>query len=422
MVSIRADKIYVKPIRDPTGSIPSWVGEEIPVPFEVAQEVGAIRRKVETAFRSGVTEATLLEELAHLYPASPSTIQRSLSETFDQVQQGLILPTDKRIVLEDWEDFVIVNSHFGLLVNRTLARLIGHLLSEEIGATIGVQQDAYRIVIQTTGAANAVKVSKVLQQLSGMELDNVIREASKKSGMFKRRLVQVAKRFGAITRYADFQSVKLRQVMKSLEGTVIMEEAFKETLEKDLDLKNTKLVLNQLGREIEVSFAPSAKDPTPIARIGIERISRKTDLIPPEKMKRILIESTRVRILNESRLLACPSCLTYARIVRVKDMPEDFECPKCKSPLGVSADTPDSIEKIRKKHALSESEKRSIEALKVSSLLIKKNGKIVAYILAGRRMSIADTKAVLRRTHSVSDRLFEQIMEQEKKALRRRFW
>ena len=424
MVSVRADKIYVNPIRDPTGSIPSWVGEEIPVPFEVAQEVGLIRRKVEIALRSGETEDSLIGELSHLYPASQQTIRQSLTETFDQVQQGLTVPTDKRIVLEDWEDFVIVNSHFGLLVNRTLARLIGHVLSEEIGVTIGVQQDAYRLVIQTTGASNALKVSKVLQQLSGMELENLIREASKKSGMFKRRLVHVAKRFGAITRHADFHSVKLRQVMKSLEGTVIMEEAFKETLEKDLDLTNTKSVLDKLGREIEVCFAPPAKDPTPIARVGIERISRKTDLIPPEKMKRILIESTKVRILNESRLLACPSCLNYARIVRVKDMPENFECPKCKSTLGVSVDTPDSIEKIRKKQkrSLSESDKRTVDVLNASSLLIKKNGKIAAYILAGRRMSTTDVRAVLRRTRRVSDRLFEQIMEQEKKALRRRFW
>jgi len=422
MVSIRADKIYVRPIRDPTGSIPSWVGEEIPVPFEVAQEVGAIRRKVETALRSGTTDVSLFEELSKLYPASSKTIQDSLSETLDQVHQGLLLPTDKRIVLEDWEDFVIVNSHFGLLVNRTLARLIGHVLSEEIGSTVGVQQDAYRIVVQTTGAANALKIAHVLQQLSGMDLENAVREASKKSGMFKRRLVHVAKRFGAITRYAEFQSIKLRQVMKSLEGTVIMDEAFKETLERDLDLMNTKLILNQLGREIEVSCAPSAKNPTPIARVGIERISRKTDLIPPEKMKRILIDSTKVRILNESRLLACPSCLNYARIVRIKDMPENFGCPICKKTLGVSAEMPDSIAKIRKKHSLSESDKRTIDALKASSLLIEKNGKIVAYILAGRRMSVTDARAVLRRTRRVSDRLFEQIMEQEKKALRRRFW
>src|SRR5438309_12117435 len=46
MQSIRGDKIFVKPISDPTGPIPSWAGEEIPVPHTVASEVGARSRKV----------------------------------------------------------------------------------------------------------------------------------------------------------------------------------------------------------------------------------------------------------------------------------------------------------------------------------------------------------------------------------------
>ena len=211
MVSLRSDKIYVKPIKDPTGSIPSWVGEEIPVPFEVAQEVGAIRRKVETTVSSGGSEQALVSELSELYPASPETIQQSLNETFEQIRQGYAVPTDKRVVLEDWDEYVIINSHFGLLVNRTLARLIGHVLSEDVGMTIGVQQDPYRIVVQTSGAANSQKVAEVMRQLAGMELESLVREASQKSGLFKRRLIHVAKRFGAITRYADFQSLKIRQ-------------------------------------------------------------------------------------------------------------------------------------------------------------------------------------------------------------------
>ena len=366
MINVQADRIYVKPIRDPTGSIPSWVGEEIPVPFEVAQEVGAIRRRVEASLKSDAAEAELMTELSTVYPATPAVIRHSLTETIEQVERGYPIPTDKRVVLEDWEeDFVIISSHFGLLVNRTLARLIGHVLSEEVGITIGVQQDPYRIVIQTSGSANAAKVSQIMEQLSGMDLENLIREALKKSGMFKRRLVHVAKRFGAITRYADFQNVKLRQVMRSLEGTVIEEEAFKETLQNDLDIQNTKSILTQLGHEIELSFASTKKDPTPIARIGIERISRRTDLIPPEKMKRILIESTRVRILNEARLLACPTCLDCAKILTVKNLPDKFVCPKCNGDLGISADTPELIEKIKQKRgrALKESEKRAIETL-----------------------------------------------------------
>ena len=97
--------------------------------------------------------------------------------------------------------------------------------------------------------------------------------------------------------------------MKSFEGTVIMEEAFKETMEKDLDVPNTLRVLQKFGNEIELLVASRTQEASPIARIGIERISRRTDLIPPEKMKRILVESARVRILNESRTLACPTCL-----------------------------------------------------------------------------------------------------------------
>jgi ATP-dependent Lhr-like helicase len=425
MTSIRGDKIYVKSIRDPTGSIPSWVGEEIPVPFEIGQEVGAIRRRVEEGLQARRNPSEIVQELCRDYPADPGTIDRSLNETFEQISLGLKVPTDRRVLLEDWEDFVIINAHFGLLVNRTLARLVGHVLSEEIGTTIGVQQDAYRIVVQASGSANAEKVAQTLRRLSGTDIQALAIEASKKTGLFKRRLVHVAKRFGAITKWAEFGSVNLRQVMKSFEGTVIMEEAFKETMEKDLDVPNTIRVLKKIGTEVELAVASRTEEASPIARIGIERISRKTDLIPPEKMRRILLDSARVRILNESRTLACPTCLGYARIHRIKDIPADFSCPNCKvGKLGITSELPEFVEKLEKKRGrnLSDREERVRDDLKASAGLLQRYGKAAAYVLAGRRISSAEAKAVLRRTNRVSDRLFESIMEAERRVLRRRFW
>jgi ATP-dependent Lhr-like helicase len=426
MMSIRADKIYVKPIRDPSGSIPSWVGEEIPVPFEIGQEVGSIRRQLEEGIRSGRSESEIVDELCKVYPVGPETMRRSLSETFQQVSLGLDVPTDKRVIVEDWEDFVIINAHFGLLVNKTLARLVGHILSEEIGMTVGVQQDPYRMVIQTSGSAGAGKVALVLQQLAKLDIQRLVTESTKKTGLFKRRLVHVARRFGAISRWVDFGSVNLRQLMRSFEGTVIMEEAIKETLEKDLDVTNTVKMLQQLAEgSIELTVATETTEASPIARIGIERISRKTDLIPPEKMKRILLESTKVRILNESRTLACPNCFNYARIYRVKDMPANFSCPNCKiGHLGISAEIPEFFDKIRQKknRILTHSEQRVVDDLKGGATLVRKYGKPATYVLAGRRINAAEANVVLRRTHRVSDRLFEGIMDAEKKVLRRRFW
>ena len=424
MTNIRADKIYVKPIKDPTGAIPSWIGEEIPVPFAIGQEVGAIRRLTEEAIIANRDESELINELCQTYPTEQETMRSSLSETLEQVALGIKIPTDKRVTLEDWDDFVIINAHFGLLVNRTLARLVGHVLSEEIGQTIGVQQDPYRIVVQTSGSANAIKVAEIIRQLGKTEIEALVLESTKKTGLFKRRLIHVAKRFGAITRWTNTASLNLRQLMKSFEGTVIMQEAFKETLEKDLDVPNTLRILQRIDNDIELLVIPRTAEASPIARIGLERISRKADLIPPDKMKRILLESTKVRILNESRTLACPKCFSYARIVRIKDLPDDFICPKCKTgKLGVSSETPDVIEKIRLKNRkrLPERESRIVDELIESAALIKKFGVVAAYPFAGRRIYSREARAVLRKTHVVSDRLFTAIMEAERRSLQRRF-
>jgi ATP-dependent Lhr-like helicase len=65
ILNLYGDQIYVKQVDDPTGAIPSWVGEEIPVPFEVAQEVGWIRGFVEEHIKNGRDAAEAATELGN---------------------------------------------------------------------------------------------------------------------------------------------------------------------------------------------------------------------------------------------------------------------------------------------------------------------------------------------------------------------
>jgi len=363
--------------------------------------------------------------LSGQYPCDNGTMLRALSETLDQAALHIDVPTDECITIEDWDEYVVLCCHFGLLVNRTLARLIGYILSEEAGSTIGVQQDAYRVVVQSAGAADATRLEGILRRLADMNVEEIARQSSLKTGMFKRRMVHVAKRFGAISRWVDLSSLRLGRLMKSFEGTVISEETLNETVRKDLDIPNTKRVLLAIrDGKIRVTVLSGLQEPSPIARLGIERISMRTDLIPSDKMKRILVDSARARILNESKTMICTSCWDYAAIVRVRDLGDPVTCPKCGSKsLGALSYDIDEVSSLmrRKGKALTKAEKRICDQAVESAAIVQRHGKSGVAVLAGRRLSARDAKRILRKERRVTEGLFELIMEAERRALKRRF-
>src|SRR5260370_6428604 len=150
------------------------------------------------------------------------------------------------------------------------------------------------------GKRDAEDVQKILKRLAGNDVTEIAVTASKRTGLFKRRLVHVARRFGAISKWTDFSSITLRQLAKSFEGTVIMDEAVRETQEKDMDVPRTQEVLKAIAaKEIAVNTVKASGEATPIPRIGLERISRNADIIPTQHINQVLVPSAKARILNE---------------------------------------------------------------------------------------------------------------------------
>jgi ATP-dependent Lhr-like helicase len=428
IVHVYGETIHVKPVDDPTGAIPSWVGEEIPVPFGVAQEVGSIRGFVEEHVHKGEASETIATALAGKYPADADTIRRALRETFDHVREGFAAPTDKRIVLEDWEDLVILHANFGSLANRALAQLLGHLISERTGYTVAVQHDPYRIFIQTMGTLRADGLVKLFDEVKAMS-DEAIREqltrATVKTGLFKRRMIHVARRFGALKRWVDFGNVSLRSLMKSFEGTVIYEEGLKETLTKDLDMERAVRIVDGLRRgEIEVKKLETGSIPSPVARVGIERVSMKTDLIPSEKMRLLLVESAKARLLNEVRTFVCTQSWDYSEMIRIKDLPDKPVCPRCGSPLlGVLRFEEEQVQPLvdKKGEKLTKREEEIRGYAKETARLLSKYGKTAAIALSARRVKAADVEKVLKQESTPTDHFYELVLDAERKALKKRF-
>ena len=74
-----------------------------------------------------------------------------------------------------------------------------------------------------------------------------------KTGLFKRRVIQVARRFGALKKWADFSNVSIQKLISSFEGTPIYEEGLKEVFSKDLDADGLIMVLKRI-RDGDVGF------------------------------------------------------------------------------------------------------------------------------------------------------------------------
>jgi len=422
------DKVYVRPVDDPTGAIPSWIGEEIPVPYTVAQELAKLRGFVEEKMVNGLSSKEVAVLLSEKYPADEETIQRAIAETVEQVNAGILLPTEKRIVLEDWEEFVIIHANFGSLTNRALAQLLGQVLSEKLGQGIVVQHDPYRIFVQTIGAANADRIIEVLREIVQMP-EQAVRETLTKStvktGLFKRRVIHVARRFGALKKWADFSNVSLQKIITSFEGTPIYEEGLKEVFTKDLDADNLVTVLQKIrDGEVELQILETGGTATPVARVGIERVSMKTDLIPPERMRAVLVESAKARLLNETGNFVCTHCWSYSELIRINDLPEKPKCPRCGSQaLGfLKVEEEKTLSLVDKKgEKLAKAEEKLRQYAVETAELMAKYGKPAAVALSARKIATKDAAALLEKEPKLSDKFYELVMEAERKALSRRF-
>ncbi len=429
ILQVSGEKVHVKPVDDPTGAIPSWIGEEIPVPLEIAQEVGSIRSFVEEHIGKNLSPEDVASMLSERYPSDKENIFRAIVETVEHVKHGFPAPTDKRIVIEDWEEFVIVHAHFGSLTNRALGQLLGQLLSEKVGYGIVVQHDPYRIFLKASAASGASQIVALFNEMKVMS-DQEIREsltrATVRTGLFKRRMIHVARRFGALKKWADFSSISLQRLIRSFEGTPIHEEALKEVFRKDLELEMLVHVLRKIREgEIQIERIQTDGNASPVARVGIERVSMKTDLIPPERMKSVLIKSAKVRLLCETCVFLCTSCWSYIETKTAKDLPDKPECPRCGSmALGLLKVEEDKIfpliekrgEKLTKKE-----EKLQRRALQTAHL-ISRFGKPAVVALCARRVRPSDVIGVLEKEPELGDRFYELVLEAEREVLSKRFW
>ena len=408
-VDVEHHRILVEPVVV-EGEVPNWVGEEIPVPFEVAREVGILRGII-------FNKTMRIDEIAEMY----HTDRQTLSKVFGIIKKHKgEVPDERTVVVEEHRDesSIVINACFGHKVNETLGRFIVALLSYRAGSSIGMEIDPYRIKLKVPWGLRAGDVISLLKESVPEHIEAVIELSLKGTNLFRWKFVNVAKRFGIISKDVDWSKVNLRRLLDVYQGTFVYRETIDEILYERMDVERAKLVLDMIRRgEMKVVEGEASV-------IGKAGFSSARDLLINERGEASVLEAFKERLNREQVILFCVACKNYKQKIEVSRVPEQPRCPVCGSMM-LAALKPWEEEYVEyvKRHGLKGKEKSKVERIFRNANIVMSFGKRAVIALAARGVGPETAVRILNKLREKEDDFYRDILEAEREYARtKRFW
>jgi len=379
MIVKREDnEILVSPIKE-IGLIPSWVGEDIPVPFEVAQEVGRLRRQVSEH-----------RDLSN-YPCSAETLKKFVEYVTNQKQQGFVLPDDTTMTFDVEDKTLVINACFGTKINETLGRLIAAMLAQSIGESIGINSDSYRITLELPGRIPPERIKEILFVVQPETLEYLMKTILRNSTYLRWQLVHVARKFGALRKDFDYKTVGIKRLFSLFEQSLILEEALDKLMWERMDVVHTVQVLQKIQNgEIAIHI----QGLSPIALTGFETIR---GLMVPQRADRSILMALKKRLDEADITIVCTNCHHSWNTIagRATLQPTCSKCGAIKIAV-VRRYNKKFLPLLSKKHRTAE-ENKEVQRLYKNASLVLSYGKFAVLALVGRGIGPDTAARILRR-------------------------
>jgi ATP-dependent Lhr-like helicase len=401
IVETKGEEILVEQVRE-LGTLPSWAGEELPVPFEIAHEVGSLRR-------TGDFSA---------YPVSKDAA--AICSEYLAGQKEFPVADDRTVVIEASPNrrLLVINACFGTKVNETLGRYIAAMLSAKFGESVGLETDAYRICIETPVPVNAGDVEQILMTTDPDSLESIMRLVLRGTAVFRWQFLSVAKKFGAVMKDADFRALNLNKLIDLYTFSPIYQEAMQRTMWEKMDVGKAAQIIRLLQEgEMEIKRVGN------LSPMGVAGFESKRELLVYGRADRVILNALRERLNRTEMLLACLSC-KLIRKLKVSDVDERVRCWSCGGVL-VSAIHPyeRKVLDVLRKKSFTESDRKALRRLQKSANLVLSGGRRAVMALAGRGIGADTAGRILERPYRGEDEFLKAVLEAEVNyAKTRRFW
>jgi len=383
IVKLEDDKIIVSQSKE-MGNAPAWTGEDIPVPFEVAREVGKLR--------SLTSKNIKLRD----YPCEEKTLEKIILQIDNQQKQGFIVPNDNTITIEIEEKTVVINACFGTKVNETLGLLISAMLAQSLGESVGINNDAYRINLELPGRIPIDRVKNILINVKPESLEYIIEKILRNSQYIRWQLVHVARKFGAIKKDFDYKNVSSKKLFTLFNNSLIFDEVVDKIIWDRMDIGNTKKILGEIqNNKIKIHIQRLS----PIALAGLETIRV---LMVPQRADRSIILALKKRLEDADITLVCINCNNKWN-THVRNISDRISCSKCGAiKIAVLRRYNKDLAKVLTKKERTKEENNEIKRLHKNASLVLSFGKYAVLSLVGRGIG-PDTAARILRRYNISE-------------------
>ncbi len=423
-------RVYVTPVEDPTAAVPGWDGEMLPIPFELAQKVGQLRANVAQSLETS-TPSSVVTQLSGRWPTERFAIRKVVEEIDDHRKIGAPVPTDRRIVLEAFDRFLIIHASFGETVNNTLGEVYEELLSRK-GLVREWWSDGYRILLELTSTTDDLSLEEVSSAIFGIEagvLEGVFKGVLHRHFPFGYYMKFIAERFGALRRGVMFSGDSLKELALRFRMTPIYDETIREALMLHVDYPRVREIYRMIREgEMEVALFRAGDKPTPL---GFHLLNKHVDvpeLIAPETVERDTISRLRYSLGNMTVDLLCFECGELMQAQVVKTLRQEPKCSSCGSGLlAVSTWSTDYLSRILEKKlkakSLEEAERDTLARARRSADLVLSYGRraVVAQCVYGIGPQTASR--ILAKMHDDEKSFYKDLLAAKLKFITtRQFW
>jgi ATP-dependent helicase Lhr and Lhr-like helicase len=425
-------KVYVLPINDPTAAIPGWDGQILPVPRALATKVGTYRAVVEHLLDKHTAKSTAIEQLSQQWPCDLYGLKGLIEEMEAHKATGAAIPTHERVLIEGFDRYIILHTHFGDILNFTLGEVIEELFRRQ-GLVRMWWSDPYRILFEMTGDTSDLDLEDLFRkQVFGVEepvLGGACHGVLHRHFPWQLYMKHVAERFGALNRGRLMYGDAMKELMLRFRLTPIYDETIREALMEHSDFDGVKEIFARVkGRSLEVQFFQSKDKPTPLAYHILYRHVDIPELIAPENVAADNLARLRISIEGRTIDMLCFDCGVLSPETMIADMREHPQCSACGSKLLAplfwsSRYATDILRRKRNKENLDENEQKALTRVRRSADLVIAYGKRAVIAQSVYGIGPQTASRVLSKMQETDDEFYRDLLEAKLQFIATRpFW